>query len=62
MAGMKQATAWLQEQWAIVIETIKDPDKGHGGLMLNAINARHVLDSSLNRFHIKSLNNTVVWR
>lgn len=45
--GMKQTAAWLREQGAIVIETIEDPDEGHGALLRNAKNARRVLDSFL---------------
>jgi hypothetical protein len=42
--GMRRAGAWLKEQGAIVLEAIEDPDQGHGALMLNAENARRVLD------------------
>jgi hypothetical protein len=49
--GMKRTAAWLQEQGATVIETIEDPDEGHGALMLNPKNARHVLDLFLNERH-----------
>lgn len=47
--GMKRTAAWLREQGATVIETIEDPDEGHGALMLNPKNARHVLDLFLNQ-------------
>lgn len=47
--GMKRTAAWLREQGATVIETIEDPDEGHGALMLNPKNARHVLDLFLNK-------------
>ena len=46
--GMKRTAAWLREQGATVIETIEDPDEGHGALQRNANNARHVLDLFLN--------------
>lgn len=46
--GMKRTAAWLREQGATVIETIEDPDEGHGALVLNPKNARHVLDVFLN--------------
>ncbi len=46
--GMKRTAAWLREQGATVIETIEDPDEGHGALQRNAKNARHVLDRFLN--------------
>lgn len=42
--GMKRTAAWLREQGATVIESIEDPDEGHGALQRNAKNARHVLD------------------
>lgn len=42
--GMRRTAAWLREQGATVIESIEDPNEGHGALMLNAKNARHVLD------------------
>lgn len=42
--GMKRTAAWLREQGATVVETIEDPDEGHGALVRNAKNARHVLD------------------
>ena len=54
--GMKRTAAWLQEQGANVIEAIEDPDKGHGALMLNAKNARHVLDLFLNEPHHEKPN------
>jgi len=46
--GMKRTAAWLREQGATVIETIEDPDEGHGALQRNAKNARRVLDVFLN--------------
>ena len=45
--GMKRAAAWLQEQGAIVVESIEDPASGHGALHLNPKNARRVLDTFL---------------
>lgn len=42
--GMRRTAAWLKEQGAIVLDSIEDPDQGHGALMLNARNTRHVLD------------------
>ncbi|MBI4826538.1 MAG: hypothetical protein HY807_09000 [Nitrospirae bacterium] len=44
ITGMRRTTAWLREQGATVIESIEDPNEGHGALMLNTKNARHVLD------------------
>ncbi|MDO8282984.1 MAG: hypothetical protein Q7U10_10260 [Thermodesulfovibrionia bacterium] len=46
--GMKRTAIWLQEQGATVIERIEDPNEGHGALMLNSRNARHVLDLFFN--------------
>lgn len=46
--GMKRTAAWLREQGATVIETIEDPDEGHGALQRNPKNARRVLDLFLN--------------
>jgi hypothetical protein len=45
---MKRTAAWLREQGAAVIETIEDPDEGHGALQRNPKNARRVLDLFLN--------------
>jgi hypothetical protein len=42
--GMRQAAAWLKKQGAIILDSIEDPDQGHGALMLNAKNAKRVLD------------------
>ncbi|OGV62566.1 MAG: hypothetical protein A2498_15780 [Lentisphaerae bacterium RIFOXYC12_FULL_60_16] len=42
--GMRRVAAWLKEQGAIVLDAIEDPDQGHGALVLNAKNARRVLD------------------
>lgn len=42
--GMRRTAAWLKEQGAIVLDAIEDPDQGHGALVLNAKNARRVLD------------------
>lgn len=42
--GMRRAAAWLKKQGAIVLDAIEDPDQGHGALVLNAKNARRVLD------------------
>ncbi len=42
--GMRRTAAWLREQGAIVIESIEDPNEGHGALQRNAKNAQHVLD------------------
>lgn len=42
--GMKRAAAWLKEQGAIVLESIEDPDSGHGAFVLNPKNAKRVLD------------------
>lgn len=46
--GMKRTAAWLKEQGATVVETIEDPNEGHGALQRNAKNARRVLDLFLN--------------
>lgn len=48
IAGMKRTAAWLKEQGATVIETIEDPNEGHGALMRNEKNARRALDLFLN--------------
>lgn len=42
--GMRRAAAWLKEQGAIVLDSIEDPNYGHGALVLNPKNARRVLD------------------
>lgn len=42
--GMRRTAAWLREQGASVVESIEDPNEGHGALMRNAKNARRVLD------------------
>lgn len=47
--GMKRTAAWLREQGATLIETIEDPDEGHGALQRNPKNARHVLDLFFNQ-------------
>lgn len=44
VSGMRRTAAWLREQGATVVETIEDPDEGHGALQRNAKNIRHVLD------------------
>jgi hypothetical protein len=44
---MRRAAAWLKEQGAIVLDAIEDPDQGHGALLLNANNARRVLNRLL---------------
>lgn len=44
ITGMKRTAAWLKEQGATVIETIEDPNEGHGALMRNVKNVRRVLD------------------
>ncbi|TAJ81187.1 MAG: hypothetical protein EPO42_02690 [Gallionellaceae bacterium] len=49
--GMRRTAAWLKEQGATVIETIEYPKEGHGALMLNPKNVRHVLDLFLNERH-----------
>ena len=49
IAGMKRTADWLKEQGAVVIESIEDPDEGHGALMRNPKNARRVLDSFFNQ-------------
>lgn len=46
--GMKRAAAWLKEQGATVLDSIEDPDEGHGALQRNPKNARRVLDLFLN--------------
>jgi predicted esterase len=48
IAGMKRAAAWLKEQDATVLESIEDPDGGHGALQRNPKNAKRVLDLFLN--------------
>jgi hypothetical protein len=42
--GMKRTAAWLREQGAIVLESIEDPDAGHGALKTNPKNVKRVLD------------------
>jgi len=42
--GMRRAAAWLKEQGATVVESIEDPNSGHGALVLNPRNAKRVLD------------------
>jgi hypothetical protein len=44
IAGMKHAAAWLKEQGAIVLDSIEDPNSGHGALMLHSENVKRVLD------------------
>jgi len=44
IAGMKRVASWLSEQGAVVVESIEDPDNGHGALMRNRKNAQRVLD------------------
>jgi hypothetical protein len=44
VAAMRRTAAWLTDQGAIVVESIEDPDYGHGALMRNPKNARRVLD------------------
>lgn len=51
IAGMKRTAGWLKEQGATVIESIEDPNEGHGALMLNANNTRRVLELFLNERH-----------
>lgn len=49
--AMRRTAAWLKEQGATVLESIEDPDQGHGALQLNPKNARHVLDLFLGEAH-----------
>ena len=51
IAGMKRTAGWLKEQGATVIETIEDPNEGHGALMRNEKNTRRVLELFLNERH-----------
>lgn len=44
IGGMKRAAAWLKEQGAVVVESIEDPDSGHGALHTNPKNSARVLD------------------
>ena len=44
IAGMKRAAEWLKEQGAIVVDSIEDPNEGHGALQRNPKNAQRVLD------------------
>lgn len=44
LAGMRRTASWLKDQGAAVVESIEDPDQGHGALHLNPKNARRVLD------------------
>ncbi len=43
IAGMKRTAVWLKEQGATVIDSIEDPNEGHGALMRNENNIRRVL-------------------
>ena len=43
-AGMKRTADWLRQQGAAVLDSIEDPDEGHGALMRNRKNAKRVLD------------------
>jgi len=45
--GMRRAAAWLREQGAIVVESIEDPQHGHGALVLGPKNAQRVLGAFL---------------
>lgn len=49
--GMRRAAAWLNEQGAIVVESIEDPDSGHGALQTNPKNVRRLLDLFLKGEH-----------
>lgn len=42
--GMRRAAAWLREQGATVVQSVEDPNFGHGALVLNPKNAKRVLD------------------
>lgn len=46
--GMRKAAAWLRDQGANVIDSIEDPNEGHGALLRNEKNARRVLDLFMN--------------
>lgn len=46
--AMRRTSAWLEQQGAIVIESIEDPTEGHGALQRNAANARRALDWFIN--------------
>jgi hypothetical protein len=55
--GMKRAAAWLKEQGATVLETIEDPDYGHGALQTNPKNVQRVLDLFLSQPRKPQLEN-----
>ena len=42
--GMRETKKWLESQGAIVVKAIEDPKFGHGALVLNAGDARQVVD------------------
>lgn len=42
--ALQRTAAWLKEQGATVLLSIEDPAQGHGALVLNAANAKQVLD------------------
>lgn len=46
--GMRRAAAWLKEQGAIVLDSIEDPESGHGALLLDPKNAKRVFDAFSN--------------
>lgn len=46
--GMKRTADWLKEQGAVVVDSIEDPNEGHGALKRNPKNAQRVLDLFLN--------------
>lgn len=45
--GMRAAAKWLQQQGAVVLESIEDPNEGHGALQRNPTNLKRVLDRFL---------------
>jgi len=48
IAGMKRTAEWLKEQDANIVESIEDPNEGHGALMRNPKNARRVMELFFN--------------
>lgn len=46
--GMRRTVDWLKQQGATVLESIEDPDEGHGALQRNPKNIQRVLDLFLN--------------
>jgi hypothetical protein len=48
IAGMRRTAEWLRGQAAVVVESIEDPNAGHGALHVYPKNTQRVLDLFLN--------------